>query len=128
MLMATILVKLFGLREGQVHGLLAEQRAFPGKRLEQLALGFRLISAEDAERARGLHDALAVPAGQPKPLGHSLLEAGLVDGDQLIWALAEQRRTRERLGAIVVRQGWVTATQLEMLLMLQRREGRALAA
>ncbi|MDB5097867.1 MAG: hypothetical protein JWM80_2288 [Cyanobacteria bacterium RYN_339] len=128
MLMATILTKLFRLTEGQVRGLQAEQRARPGVALEQLALGFRLISAEQAERARGLHGALAVPSGQPKPLGHTLLEAGLADGAQLVWALAEQRRTGERLGAIVVRRGWVTAIQLEMLLVLQRREGRSLVA
>ena len=127
-LMAAILVRECRLNAGQVRGLQVERRVRPEASLEQLAQAFRLISADQVRSARALHAALAVPAGQPKPLGHSLLESGLATGRQLMWALAEQRRTGERLGAIVVRRGWLSATQLEMMLVLQRSEGRALAA
>ena len=66
--------------------------------------------------------------GALKPLGYSLLEAGLVSGARLLDALNEQRATGERLGAILVRHGHVTADQLAMFLTLQRNEGRSLVA
>jgi len=46
---------------------------------------------------------MAGPA--PRVLGQLLLAAGVVDAAELAAALEEQRRTRERLGAVLVRRG-----------------------
>src|SRR5690606_18459523 len=47
--------------------------------------------------------AMAEPAS--RVLGQLLLAAGVVDAAELAAALEEQRRTRERLGAVLVRRG-----------------------
>jgi hypothetical protein len=75
-----------------------------------------------------LYARLSGRPGQPKPLGHTVYEAGLATGMQILAALDEQKVSHERLGAIMVRRGLLTATQLEMLLTLQRNERRSLVA
>ena len=131
-LMAIILWRELRLSPAQVQGLLGERRAMAARgmhvSLAELALRFRLITRDQAASAICLYRRLAVSPGTPKPLGYSLLEAGLVDGDRLTSALDEQQVTQARLGAILVRRGWLSADQLAMFLTLQRHEGQALAA
>ncbi len=51
-------------------------------------------------------------AGQRKLLGDILLENGLLNKAQLEDALAEQKHSREKLGRILVRKGYITDQQL----------------
>jgi type IV pilus assembly protein PilB len=53
------------------------------------------------------------------PLGNLLVQSGLLTIEQVAIALAEQRRTNERLGEVFVRLGHLTAPELEYFLKLQ---------
>src|SRR5262245_4206600 len=53
------------------------------------------------------------------PLGTLLLRDGALTADQLEVALAEKEHTGRRLGEIVTSHGWVTHAQLAMLLAEQ---------
>ncbi len=54
-----------------------------------------------------------------KKIGQLLIEYKILTGEQLAEAMAEQRKTGERLGAILVKKGYVTAEDLEYLLSRQ---------
>src|SRR5687767_57809 len=54
-----------------------------------------------------------------KKLGELLLDAGLVEPDQVKRALTESRQTGEPLGKILLRRGWVTEEQLGLVLGAQ---------
>ncbi|MGB9887034.1 MAG: type II secretion system ATPase GspE [Moorellales bacterium] len=54
-----------------------------------------------------------------KRLGELLLEAGLITGEQLDKALAEQKRTGERLGKVLIRQGLVKEQDIINVLEFQ---------
>jgi type IV pilus assembly protein PilB len=53
-------------------------------------------------------DAPSLSAGKRKLLGERLIESGLITPDQLDLALREQKRTRERIGEILINLGFVT--------------------
>ena len=55
-----------------------------------------------------------------KPLGARLLEAGLITADQLHKALEVQAKTGERLGQIMIEQGYITKQALGHILEEQR--------
>jgi type IV pilus assembly protein PilB len=48
---------------------------------------------------------MSIPPGTPGPLGQVLLALGVIDDAELNAALDEQRRTGERIGAVLVRRG-----------------------
>ena len=54
-----------------------------------------------------------------KRLGDLLIEHALLTGDQLRQAIYEQQKTGERLGSILCRLGFISATQLQNLLSNQ---------
>jgi type II secretion system (T2SS) protein E len=54
-----------------------------------------------------------------RPLGSLLVEAGLIDEDQLAEALHDGTQTGERLGEVVVRRGWATEDDVARLLAEQ---------
>jgi hypothetical protein len=62
----------------------------------------------------------AMPEGRPsperKPLGMLLVEAGLIDEDQLEVALREGSRTGERVGEVVMRRRWATEDEVARVL------------
>jgi adsorption protein B len=64
------------------------------------ARAYRRLALEDQERAR------------TSPLGHSLVQDGLLKPEQLEQALAEQTETGEYLGELLVRRGWISQEQL----------------
>jgi hypothetical protein len=131
-LMGLILLREHRLTPGQVSGLMAEQRALRrrGRVMDlcDLAVTFKYLTPEEAWAAQALHAGLATAPNRPKPLGRLLLEAGLVTPSQLIEALQEQTQTRELLGRILIRQGHLTETLLQMFLTLQQSEAMAAAA
>ncbi len=53
------------------------------------------------------------------PLGNLLVQSGLLTLEQVAIALAEQRRTNERLGEVFIRLGHLTPAELEYFLKLQ---------
>ncbi len=56
------------------------------------------------------------PIETPPPLGEALEYAGLIDRVTLVWALARQRETGQRLGAILVSCGLVHRLDLQRVL------------
>jgi hypothetical protein len=50
-----------------------------------------------------------------KPLGHYLLEAGLITHEKLSLALNEQRASGQRLGAVIAANGWVNEQTIEYI-------------
>ena len=56
-----------------------------------------------------------------KPLGHRLIEAGLINETQLQAGLREQQRTRETLGTILVRLGFVDEEAVAAAVAAQAR-------
>ena len=54
-----------------------------------------------------------------KKLGESLIQAGLITEDDLRTALAEHKRTGERLGAVLVRMNLATERQIAKALAYQ---------
>ena len=55
---------------------------------------------------------------QTQRLGDLLLEAGAITQEQLGNALAEQKKSGERLGAFLVSKGWITESKLMEALSL----------
>lgn len=51
-----------------------------------------------------------------KPIGNYLVEAGLLTSEHIDYALAEQKVTGMRLGAILVQQGWIKEQTIEYLI------------
>lgn len=58
---------------------------------------------------------------EPKKLGQQLLEAGVIDEDQLEEVLNEQQQVDRRLGNILIDRGWITEDKL--VEFLSRRTG-----
>ncbi|NOY44658.1 MAG: hypothetical protein GXP50_04285 [Deltaproteobacteria bacterium] len=54
-----------------------------------------------------------------KKLGQLLIEFRIITSEQLAEAVADQRRTGERLGSILIKKGYVTEEDLEYLLSRQ---------
>jgi hypothetical protein len=50
-----------------------------------------------------------------KPLGHYLVEAGLITHEKLSLALSEQQVTGQRLGAVIAANGWVSEQTIEYM-------------
>jgi type IV pilus assembly protein PilB len=69
--------------------------------------------------AHSLPPGLARADGTRLPLGTLLLRDGVLTAEQLEVALAEKERTGKRLGEIVTSQGWASAPQLAGLLAEQ---------
>lgn len=55
-------------------------------------------------------------------LGTLMLEAGLLDEDQLQTALDTQRKTLKKIGSILIEQGVIAQTDLDQFLYLQTKE------
>jgi type IV pilus assembly protein PilB len=60
-----------------------------------------------------------IVTARPRGLGSLLLEAGLIQEDDLTRALAEQNRTHERLGQVLSRMGMVRESDLTRILSNQ---------
>jgi hypothetical protein len=81
-------------------------------------LGF--CTDTDVRYARSIEQRLEVPAGQRRPLGYYLLEAGALLPSQLLEGLEEQSFYGSRLGEILVRNGWVAEADIERALEQQK--------
>jgi hypothetical protein len=75
------------------------------------------------EHLTGLKDAVRLAAGMRRMLGAMLLQAGRITEGQLEQALAEQKKSGEKLGEVLVRLGFLTLRQLDALLDFQQVQG-----
>ena len=58
----------------------------------------------------------------PKLLGQILMEAGLVNIDDINDAIEIQKSTEQKLGEILINMGVITEEELEMALEFQKEE------
>lgn len=125
-LLGIILEREGSLNRTQVLAVLAEQKrlreAARPAAFGQIALELKLVTPHQLQRALQLQAKLAVPPGQRKRLGLYLLEAGLITPSQLLKALEHQVKAGGKLGEILIANGWLTETLLEMFLTLQKKE------
>lgn len=83
-------------------------------------IGVVLAIQEHLGRAE---DAIKTAAGVRQMLGDLLIQAGHISVEQLDLAIAEQRKTGEKLGVIFVKLGMLTEAQLNGVLDFQRNQG-----
>ncbi len=81
----------------------------------------RRAGAADLHRPRRRRTDQRLPAEQPKPIGETLLGAGLIDRPTLAWALRRQAETGERIGQILLAAGLVHRLELQRALGEQWR-------
>lgn len=74
-----------------------------------------------------IEDAVKLAAGERKLLGALLVQSGHINNSQLDEAIAEQKRTGEKLGEVLIRLGLLTDLQLKALLDLQHNQESPLA-
>jgi cellulose synthase/poly-beta-1,6-N-acetylglucosamine synthase-like glycosyltransferase len=94
-------------------------RATPSSRAEPFRV--RRGTAEAAPRPRRRRSDARSAAEQPRPIGETLLAAGLIDRETLTWALARQAETGERIGQILLAAGRVHRLDLQRALGEQWR-------
>lgn len=70
-----------------------------------------------------IDDAVRIAAGERQLLGALLVQSGRISGAQLDHAIAEQKRSGEKLGEVFVRLGMLTEDQLAALLDFQHNQG-----
>jgi hypothetical protein len=75
------------------------------------------------EHLASLNDAIKVAAGMRRMLGAMLLQTGSLTEVQLEQALAEQKKSGEKLGEVLVRLGFLTRRQLDAFLDFQQVQG-----
>jgi cellulose synthase/poly-beta-1,6-N-acetylglucosamine synthase-like glycosyltransferase len=80
------------------------------------AFRVRRAGAGDAPRPRRRRTDGRPPLEQPKPIGETLLAAGLIDRETLAWALERQSETGERIGQILLAAGRVHRLDLQRAL------------
>ena len=69
-----------------------------------------------------LDDAVKIAAGERQLLGALLVQSGRITGKQLDHAIAEQKRSGEKLGVVFTRLGMLTERQLSALLEFQHNQ------
>src|SRR5438270_8677161 len=92
------------------------REAAPAGACDGPADGYRLRRAGPADRARPRRRRSDGLGEQPRPIGEVLLAAGLIDREQLSWALARQAETGERVGQILLAAGHVHRLELQKAL------------
>ena len=65
---------------------------------------------------------LRAAAGSREPLGELLVLAKRIDREQLDRALSEQSRTKERLGDVLIRFGWISDAERDAALAFQHNQ------
>lgn len=100
--------------------------------LGQVLIRMGLLGADDVrlplmvQRHLGsLSDAVKIAAGERQLLGELLVQSGRITGEQLDFAISEQRRSGEKLGEVFKRLGMLTERQLSPLLDVQFNQGAA---
>jgi len=109
-----------------------EEQKHTKELLGQVLVRMGVLTAEDVkapliaqEYLGDLEEAVSVAAGERQLLGELLVQSGRVTNAQLDHAIAEQRRSGEKLGDVFKRLGMLTDRQLNALLEFQFNQGGA---
>ncbi len=101
------------------------------KHLGEILVGMGALSSVDLDIALSLQRELAVPeqavklaAGIHKMLGEILVLAGRLTSEQLGKALAEHKRTGEKIGQTLVRLGMATQQEVDTALEIQKNQDK----
>jgi hypothetical protein len=105
------------------------QKAWSETEITALLLKLGVAEPEDPLRVPGLpacfadpNSALALAAGVPARLGELLIDAKRLVAEQIAEALEEQECTDEKLGAVLVRLGYLSIAERDFVLDFQRRQ------
>lgn len=127
-LLSHILVGRHGISELQLEHALTDENAAWNLVREVLAQREALF-AEGVDESRRFNlrpipmiDALKLASGVRQPLGHLLLELGLITHEQLGLALEEQLLTGEQIGEVLVQLGMLDIPALDDALQLQMQQ------
>ena len=74
-----------------------------------------------------IDDAVKIAAGERQLLGALLVRSGRITGEQLDRAIAEQKKTGEKLGEVFTRLGMLTERQLDALIEFQHNQGESIS-
>ena len=77
------------------------------------------------EHLDSVEDAAKLAAGVRRQLGELLVQAGRITNEQLEHAIAEQKRSGEKIGEVLIRQGLLTERELHGVLDFQQNQGNA---
>lgn len=109
-----------------------QKRTNGNKLLGQVLVGAGVLKARDIEvplriqpHLGRMEDAVRIAAGERLLLGALLLESKQITGAQLDQAIAEQKKTGEKLGKVFIRLGMLTEEQLIGLLAFQSNQDAA---
>jgi mannitol/fructose-specific phosphotransferase system IIA component (Ntr-type) len=72
-----------------------------------------------------VEDAVKIAAGVRRSLGELLVQAGHITGEQLEQAIVEQKRSGEKIGEVLSRQGLLTKRELDGVLDYQQNQSIA---
>lgn len=116
------------IREGSDEHALGEQSR-SNRQLGEVLVDLGVLDPADLKAVLALqeslsrqNEALRLAAGIRLRLGEMLLRAERITHAQLDAALAEQARTGEALGHILIRHGWIEPGELHAVLEFQRRQ------
>lgn len=107
-----------------------EEQRITNELLGQVLVRMGVLDPTDLKAALSVQEylnkpeeAVKVSAGARRMLGELLTQAGHITGEQLEHALAEQKKTGEKLGEVLVRMRLLTDRQLNAVLDFQRMQG-----
>jgi hypothetical protein len=99
--------------------------------LGQVLVGMGVLKARDIpaplmvqKHLSNIDDAVIIAAGERQLLGELLVQSGRITDKQLDRAIAEQKRTGEKLGEVFTRLGMLVECQLTALLEFQHNQGK----
>ena len=133
-LIGKLLVDAGLVAEEKISEALQEQQR-TNKHLGELLVSMGALSSVDLDVALSLQREFAVPeqamklaAGIHRMLGEILVHAGLITSEQLVKALAEHKRTGEKIGQTLVRLGMATQHEIDTALEIQKNQDKGLKA
>jgi len=129
-LIGKLLVDAGLVTEEKISEALREQQQ-TNKHLGELLIGMGALSSVDLDIVLSLQREFAVPeqavklaAGSHKMLGELLVHSGRITPAQLEKALAEHKKTREKLGQTLVRLGMATQREVDTALEIQKNQDK----
>jgi hypothetical protein len=109
-----------------------EEQKKTNERLGQVLVRMNILDPEDIKVALSVQehldrveDAVKLAAGVRRQLGELLVQSKRITNVQLEHAIAEQKRSGEKLGEVLVRQGLLTERELRGVLDFQQHQGSA---
>ncbi|MFP5504247.1 MAG: hypothetical protein ACLGIN_17315, partial [Candidatus Sericytochromatia bacterium] len=124
-LLGIILEREHYMNQGQVQAVSKEQDRLKAegkvKTFGELALNMGYVTPEQLKFAVQLQTKLAYTPGSKKPLGAILLENDVCMPSQIHHALESQARTGRQLGEVLLEQGVLSETMLELFLKMQEQ-------